>query len=107
MVRKKVGDGVDGLVDTAGVAELAVRAVRDGGRVTTSVGGARVPGERGIVTRHTFVPQYPREHAELDRLRRLAEQGRLTPRTRNGLSRRGSRHQSVPATTRPGKSSPM
>ncbi|MFE9352783.1 zinc-binding dehydrogenase [Streptomyces olivaceoviridis] len=26
------------------------------------------------------MPRYAREHAELDRLRRLAEEGRLTPR---------------------------
>ncbi|MGW5492478.1 zinc-binding dehydrogenase [Streptomyces olivaceoviridis] len=42
--------------------------------------GAQVPGDRGIVAHSTFVPRYAREHAELDRLRRLAEEGRLTPR---------------------------
>ncbi|MGW6907943.1 NADP-dependent oxidoreductase [Streptomyces sp. NPDC054940] len=80
LVRKEIPDGVDGLVDTAGIAALAVRAVRDGGRVATSVGGIQVRGERGIETRNTFVPQYAREHAKLDRLRELAEKGSLTPR---------------------------
>ena len=85
LVLKEVPDGVDGLVDTAGVAELAVHAVRDGGRVATSVGGVRVPEERGITGRHTFVPQYARARAELDRLRQLAEEGRLTPRVAQSL----------------------
>jgi hypothetical protein len=80
LVREVVPDGVDGLVDTAGIAGLAVRAVRDGGRVASSVGGTQVSGERGIETRHTFVPQYARQHAKLDRLRQLAEKGSRTPR---------------------------
>ncbi|MER5659779.1 NADP-dependent oxidoreductase [Streptomyces mirabilis] len=80
LVRKEMPAGVDGLLDTAGIAALAIRAVRDGGRVATSVGGIQVPGERGIETRNTFVPQYAREHAKLDRLRELAEKGSLTPR---------------------------
>ncbi|MGW1618932.1 zinc-binding dehydrogenase [Streptomyces sp. NPDC002172] len=76
LVREEVPDGVDGLVDTAGIANLAVHAVRDGDRVASSVRGVQVPGERGVKARSTFVPQYAREHAELDRLRRLAEEGR-------------------------------
>ncbi|MGW5657808.1 NADP-dependent oxidoreductase [Streptomyces humi] len=85
LVREEVPDGVDGLVDTAGIAALAVHAVRDGGRVASSVGGVQVPGERGIEARNTFVPQYAREHAKLDRLRRLAEEGRLTLRVAQTL----------------------
>lgn len=84
-MRKEIPDGVDGLVDTAGIAALAIRAVRDGGHVATSVGGVQVPGERGIKTRNTFVPQYAREHAKLDRLRKLAETGSLTPRVARTL----------------------
>ncbi|MFF7468122.1 alcohol dehydrogenase catalytic domain-containing protein [Streptomyces sp. NPDC008092] len=79
-VRAEIPGGVDGLVDTAGVAGSAIRAVRDGGRVVSSVGGVHVPAERGIEIRNTFVPQYAREHARLDRLRGLAEEGRLTSR---------------------------
>jgi NADPH:quinone reductase len=85
LVRKEVPDGVDGLVDTAGVAATAVRAVADGGRVSTSRGGTPVPEDRGIVTRSTFVPRYAREHAELDRLRQLAEEGRITLRVARTL----------------------
>ncbi|MCZ0985301.1 quinone oxidoreductase family protein [Streptomyces diastatochromogenes] len=86
LVLKEIPDGVDGLVDTAGVAGLVIRAVHDGGRVASSVGGVQVPVERGIETRSTFVPHYAREHAKLDRLRRLAEQGRLTPRIAHTLT---------------------
>ncbi|WP_210584633.1 NADP-dependent oxidoreductase [Streptomyces sp. GESEQ-35] len=86
LVRKEIPDGVDGLVDTAGIAALAIRAVRDGGRVATSVGGIQVPVERGIETRNTFVPQYAREHAKLNRLRELAEKGSLTPRVARMLA---------------------
>ncbi|MFF4835265.1 NADP-dependent oxidoreductase [Streptomyces sp. NPDC001315] len=85
LVRKEVPEGVDGLVDTAGIAAQAVRAVRDRGRVASSVGGTQVPAERGIETRFTFVPQYAREHAKLDRLRELAEKGSLTPRVARTL----------------------
>ncbi|MFF4259693.1 zinc-binding dehydrogenase [Streptomyces sp. NPDC001663] len=85
LVRKEIPDGVDGLVDTAGIAALAIRAVRDGGRVATSVGGVQVPVERGIETRSTFVPQYAREHAKLARLRELAEKGSLTSRVARTL----------------------
>ncbi|MFF4274137.1 NADP-dependent oxidoreductase [Streptomyces sp. NPDC001536] len=85
LVRTEVPEGVDGLVDTAGIAAQAVRAVRDGGRVASSVGGTQVPAERGIETRFTFVPQYAREHAKLDRLRELAEKGGLTARVARTL----------------------
>ncbi|WP_405845681.1 NADP-dependent oxidoreductase [Streptomyces sp. NBC_01518] len=85
LVRKEIPNGVDGLVDTAGIAALAIRAVRDGGRVATSVGGIQVRVERGIETRNTFVPQYAREYAKLDRLRELAEKGSLTPRVARTL----------------------
>lgn len=85
LVRGEIPDGVAGLVDTAGVAGLAIGAVRDGGRVASSVGGVEVPGERGIEIRHTFVPRYAREHAKLDRLRQLAEEGSLTSRVARTL----------------------
>ncbi|WP_405476009.1 zinc-binding dehydrogenase [Streptomyces sp. NBC_00009] len=45
-----------------------------------SARAAQVPDERGIATQYTFVPQYAREHAKLERLRQLAEEGRMTPR---------------------------
>jgi NADPH:quinone reductase len=80
LARNEVPDGVDGLIDTAGIAEVVWPAVRDGGRVATTVSGIHLPGHRGIVTATTFVPQYAREHDKLDRLRQLAEERRITPR---------------------------
>ncbi|RNG18249.1 hypothetical protein EEJ42_27275 [Streptomyces botrytidirepellens] len=55
-MRKEVPSGVDGLIDTAGIAEPASRAVRDGGRVATSRHGIQVSGDRGIVVKTTFPP---------------------------------------------------
>lgn len=85
LVRKEVPNGVDGLVDTAGIAQAVARAVRDGGRVATSAPGAPLVTERSIVTERTFVPNYARHHAALDQLRQLAEQGRLTLRVARTL----------------------
>jgi NADPH:quinone reductase-like Zn-dependent oxidoreductase len=86
LVREQVPDGVDGLVDTVGVADIACRAVRDGGRVASSRHGTEGSGDRGIITRSTFVPRYAREHVKLDRIRQLAEESRITPRVAQTLS---------------------
>ncbi|MFD6274819.1 NADP-dependent oxidoreductase [Streptomyces sp. NPDC060209] len=84
-VRTRVPEGADGLVDTAGILDLAIRAVRDGGRAVTSRAGAEGSGERGIVTHSTFVPRYAREHAKLDHIRQLAEDGRVLARVAKTL----------------------
>lgn len=78
-------DGVDGLVDTAGIAKVVAAAVRDGGRIVTSAPGADGADERGIVTERTFVPAYARNHDALDRLRSLVDEGRLTLRAAQTL----------------------
>jgi len=75
--RKVAPEGVDGLVDTAGVAAFVAGAVRDGGRIVTSAPGAALVTERGIVTERTFVPNYARNHAALKTLSDLAERGQL------------------------------
>ncbi|MCG7210101.1 NADP-dependent oxidoreductase [Streptomyces arenae] len=85
LVRKEVPEGVDALLDTAGIAQPASQAVRDNGRVVSTVRGVEVSRDRGIVTQTTFVPRYAREHAKLDRLRQLVEEGRLTPRVAQAL----------------------
>jgi NADPH:quinone reductase-like Zn-dependent oxidoreductase len=86
LVRKEVPEGVDGLVDAAGIVELAADAVRDGGRVATSAApNAKDIEDRGIAVRPTFVPQYARDHAKLDRLRQLVGDGRLTLRVARQL----------------------
>ena len=75
MVRKEVQEGVDGLVDTAGIAPAVSHAVRDGGRIVTSTPGTPLVTERDIVTERTLVPMYARNHAALEQLRQLADQG--------------------------------
>ncbi|WP_311767567.1 MULTISPECIES: zinc-binding dehydrogenase [unclassified Burkholderia] len=65
LVRNEVPDGVDGLIDTAGVGLPAARAVRNGGRITTSAPGTPLLTERDIVPERTFVPKYALNHSAL------------------------------------------
>ncbi|WP_306313037.1 NADP-dependent oxidoreductase [Streptomyces hydrogenans] len=85
LVRREVPGGVDGLIDTAGIAGQALRAVRDGGRAASSSMASANTSERGIATQNTFVPHYAREHAKLVRVQQLAEEGRLVPRVAKAL----------------------
>ncbi|MEV8452547.1 NADP-dependent oxidoreductase [Streptomyces sp. NPDC052095] len=85
LVRQEVPGGVDGLIDTAGIAEQALRAVRDGGRAASSSIASANTGERGIATQNTFVPHYAREHAKLVRIQQLADERRLVPRVAKTL----------------------
>jgi NADPH:quinone reductase len=78
-VREAVPEGADGLVDAAVLNELAVPAVRDGGRIAT-VRGFRGGEQRGIAFHPVLVRNYAREQAKLDRLRQLAEAGQVTLR---------------------------
>ncbi|HLI36166.1 MAG TPA: NADP-dependent oxidoreductase [Streptosporangiaceae bacterium] len=78
-VRAVVPDGADGLVDAALLNELAVPAVRDGGRIAT-LRGFTDGGERGITFHPVLVRDYAREQAKLDRLRQQAEDGQVTLR---------------------------
>jgi NADPH2:quinone reductase len=78
-VREAVPGGADGLIDAALLNELAVPAVRDGGRIAT-VRGFRGDTIRGITFHPVTVRSYAREHAKLDRLRRQAEAGQVTLR---------------------------
>jgi NADPH:quinone reductase-like Zn-dependent oxidoreductase len=84
LVRKEVPGGVDGLLDAASLGEAAARAVRDAGRISAFL-GQHGTGERGILTQAVFVPAYAREHAKLDRLRQLAEDGQITMRVARTL----------------------
>ncbi len=83
-VREVLPEGADGLIDTALLNELAVPAVRDGGRIATVRGFTGTP-ERGITFHPVFVRNYAREHDKLDRLREQAEAGRLTLRVARTL----------------------
>ena len=78
-VRAAVPEGADGLVDAALLNELAVPAVRDGGRIAT-VRGFRGADERGITFYPVSVRNYAREQAKLDRLRQQVEAGQVTLR---------------------------
>jgi NADPH2:quinone reductase len=78
-VRQAVPEGVDGLIDAALLDQLAVPAVCDGGRIAT-VRGYRGAEDRGITFHPVFVRNYAREQVKLDRLRQLAEEGRVTLR---------------------------
>ncbi|HVX21900.1 MAG TPA: NADP-dependent oxidoreductase [Acidimicrobiales bacterium] len=78
-VRAEVPEGVDGLVDAALLNQLAVGAVRDGGRIVTAR-GYTAAGERGVTFHPVLVAGYAKETGKLDRLRQQAEDGVLTLR---------------------------
>ncbi len=83
-VRAVVPDGADGLIDGALLDELAVPAVRDGGRIAT-VRGFRGGEQRGITFHPVRVRTYEREQAKLDRLRQQVEDGQVTLRVARSL----------------------
>jgi NADPH:quinone reductase len=78
-VREAVPEGADGLIDSALLNELAVPAVRDGGRIAT-LRGFQGAADRGITCYPVLVRSYAREQGKLDRLRELAEAGQVTLR---------------------------
>jgi NADPH2:quinone reductase len=67
------------LIDAALLDQLAVPAVRDGGRIAT-VRGFRGAEERGVTFHPVSVRNYAREQAKLDRLRQQVEDGQVTLR---------------------------
>ena len=67
---------MDGFADGALLNELALPAVKDGGRLT-SVRGFEGDGERGIEVLPTWVRRYDGEYEKLDRLRAQCEAGIL------------------------------
>jgi NADPH:quinone reductase len=83
-VREVLPEGADGLIDAAVLNELAIPAVRDGGRIAT-VRGFRGEPERGITFHPVSVRTYAREREKLDRLRQQAEAGEVTLRVATAL----------------------
>lgn len=71
--------GVDAIADGSLQAPMLLRAIRDDGAIAT-VRGWDGPTERGITAHPVWVRDYVTNTASLDELRRLAEEGRLTPR---------------------------
>ena len=80
-IREHAPDGVDGLADGSVQMEPLVAAVRDGGGFA-SVRGWQGPdgGERGIQFHITWVFEYDKDYARLDRLRQQAEDGQVSLR---------------------------
>lgn len=78
-IRAHFPDGVDGLADGSVQNELVIAAVRDGGAFT-SIRGYKGEPQRDISFTATFVVEYKREQAKLDRLRQQAEQGLVSLR---------------------------
>lgn len=78
-IRAAVPEGVDGVADGAVLNELILPALRDGGRIAT-VRFREGPAERGITFHPVSVTRYVQEHERLQGIRRLVEEGRLTPR---------------------------
>lgn len=83
-VREVLPEGADGLIDAAVLNELAIPAVRDGGRIAT-VRGFRGEPERGITFHPVSVRTYALEREKLDRLRQQAEAGEVTLRVATAL----------------------
>jgi NADPH:quinone reductase len=83
-LRAVAPDGANGLIDAALLNELAVPAVRDGGRIATLRGYTGESG-RGIAFHPVFVRTYAREHDKLDRLRQQAEAADVTLRVARTL----------------------
>lgn len=79
-VRRHFPDGVDGLADGALLNAAAIPAVRDGGAFTAIRGFRPKEDVRGISFTETWVRTLDGDHAKLDRLRQLVEDGKLTLR---------------------------
>jgi NADPH2:quinone reductase len=77
--REASGGGVDGLVDAALIGPPILPAIRDGGKLACVRPFGGEP-ERGIEVHQVLVSDYARNQAALERLGRLAGEGRLTLR---------------------------
>lgn len=71
--------GVDAVADGSLQAPELLRGIRDDGAIAT-VRGWDGPTERGITAHPVWVRDYVRATGSLDELRRLVEEGRVTPR---------------------------
>jgi NADPH2:quinone reductase len=76
-IRAAAGGPVDAVLDTAGIGEAAVGAVRDGGAFVATIPPTAPPAQRGIQVSAT---QVEANGDQLSELVSLAEQGKLTLR---------------------------
>lgn len=81
-VRALVAGGVDAVADGSVQNTLVLGAVRDGGGVA-AVRAFVGDTERGITIHQVLVTTYNKQQAKLDRLGRLAEQGKIKLRVAN------------------------
>ena len=85
LIREHFPDGVDGLADGALLNKRAIPAVRDGG-IFTSIRGFVGEPQRDITFTTTFVRTYDCEYEKLDRLRKMAEAGKVMLRVADVVS---------------------
>ena len=85
LIREHFPDGVDGLADGALLNKRAIPAVRDGG-IFTSIRGFVGEPQRDIIFTTTFVRTYDCEYEKLDRLRKMAEAGKVMLRVADVVS---------------------
>lgn len=78
-IRELVPDGVDGLIDAANIGNAALPAVRDHGRVIRMMPDSDST-EREIEIDRVFVIDHLTDTVALERIRDLADQGRVSPR---------------------------
>ncbi|HTE84284.1 MAG TPA: NADP-dependent oxidoreductase [Dehalococcoidia bacterium] len=78
-IRQAVSGGVDGLVDAAAIGAPILPAIKEGGRLA-AVRGWEGETERGIEIKQVRVAEYLQNQEALDRLGRLAGEGKLTLR---------------------------
>jgi NADPH2:quinone reductase len=78
-IRAHFPDGVDGFADGSVQNEIVIGALKDGGSFT-SIRGFQAEPQRDIEFTTTFVFNYFKEHAKLDELRQMVEDGQVTLR---------------------------
>jgi len=78
-IRVLFPDGVDALADGSVQNELVVPAIKDGGGFAT-VRGWSGPADRGITVHGVWIGQYIEAHDQLDHIRELVEEGRVSLR---------------------------
>ncbi len=78
-IREVAQGGVDAIADGSVQRDALFPAIRDGGAMA-SVRGFKGDTPRGITLHQTWVRDYEKEQAKLDRLRQLVEEGAVTLR---------------------------
>jgi NADPH:quinone reductase-like Zn-dependent oxidoreductase len=97
-IRAVVPAGADGLIDAANIGTAILPAIRDGGSLA-AVRGFEGEAERGITIHQVRVGDYAENQQALERLGRLASQGKLSLRVAQTFppERTGEAHQKLEA----------